>query len=190
MVRSRALRSRADRRRCRASSPSTRTTAPAAAMTLRSWTSPCRCRFRPPTQIWHHRSAALSPLQRSDATASGNWRCSPRSTSTAAKPTSLAATATSGFSTRASRVSEQTGEDVYRDNDLDRGHLVRRLDPAWGPKSAAAVDDTFHFTNCAPQHHEFNAGRTLWLGPRGLRVAERGDGRPQGQRAVRTGARR
>jgi endonuclease G len=61
-------------------------------------------------------------------------------------------------------VSEQTGEDVYRDNDLDRGHLVRRLDPAWGPKSAAAVDDTFHFTNCTPQHHEFNAGRTLWLG--------------------------
>jgi endonuclease G, mitochondrial len=61
-------------------------------------------------------------------------------------------------------LSEQTGEDVYRDNDLDRGHLVRRLDPAWGPQSAAAVDDTFHFTNCAPQHHEFNAGRTLWLG--------------------------
>ena len=59
---------------------------------------------------------------------------------------------------------EQTGEAVYRDNDLDRGHLVRRLDPAWGPQSAAAVDDTFHFTNCAPQHHEFNAGRTLWLG--------------------------
>ena len=61
-------------------------------------------------------------------------------------------------------VDEQTGEDVYRDNDLDRGHLVRRLDPAWGPQSVAAVDDTFHFTNCSPQHHEFNAGRTLWLG--------------------------
>jgi endonuclease G len=61
-------------------------------------------------------------------------------------------------------VTEQTGEDVYRDNDLDRGHLVRRLDPAWGPQSLAAVDDTFHFTNCTPQHHEFNAGRTLWLG--------------------------
>ena len=41
---------------------------------------------------------------------------------------------------------------------------MRRLDPAWGPQSVAAVDDTFHFTNCAPQHHEFNAGRTLWLG--------------------------
>ena len=61
-------------------------------------------------------------------------------------------------------VTEQTGEDVYRDNDLDRGYLVRRLDPAWGPQSLAAVDDTFHFTNCTPQHHEFNAGRTLWLG--------------------------
>ncbi len=61
-------------------------------------------------------------------------------------------------------VGEQTGEDVYRDNDLDRGHLVRRLDPAWGAQSLAAVDDTFHFTNCSPQHHEFNAGRTLWLG--------------------------
>jgi endonuclease G len=60
--------------------------------------------------------------------------------------------------------SEQTGEEVYRDNNLDRGHLVRRLDPAWGPQSAVAVDDTFHLTNCTPQHHEFNAGRTLWLG--------------------------
>jgi endonuclease G len=59
---------------------------------------------------------------------------------------------------------EQTGEEVYRDNDLDRGHLVRRLDPAWGPQSLAAVDDTFHFTNCTPQHHDFNAGQTHWLG--------------------------
>ncbi|WP_223173671.1 DNA/RNA non-specific endonuclease [Georgenia yuyongxinii] len=59
---------------------------------------------------------------------------------------------------------DQTGEDVYRDNPLDRGHLVRRLDPAWGPVAKAANDDTFHFTNCTPQHHEFNAGQTLWLG--------------------------
>jgi endonuclease G len=63
--------------------------------------------------------------------------------------------------------SEQTGEAVYRDNDLDRGHLVRRLDPAWGDSDAiatAANDDTFHFTNASPQHHDFNAGQTLWLG--------------------------
>jgi endonuclease G len=61
---------------------------------------------------------------------------------------------------------EQTGEDVYRDNPLDRGHLVRRLDPAWGADTLAkaANDDTFHFTNAAPQHHDFNAGRTLWAG--------------------------
>ncbi|WP_226437777.1 DNA/RNA non-specific endonuclease [Rhodococcus yananensis] len=59
---------------------------------------------------------------------------------------------------------EQTDEAVYRDNPLDRGHLVRRLDPAWGPSARAANDDTFHFTNCSPQHHDFNAGRTLWSG--------------------------
>jgi endonuclease G len=62
--------------------------------------------------------------------------------------------------------SEQTGEAVYRDNPLDRGHLVRRLDPAWGSEqlAKAANDDTFHFTNATPQHHDFNAGSTLWLG--------------------------
>ena len=62
---------------------------------------------------------------------------------------------------------EQTGEAVYADNPLDRGHLVRRLDPAWGATAAvakAANDDTFHFTNCTPQHRDFNQGRTLWAG--------------------------
>ncbi|WP_020105202.1 DNA/RNA non-specific endonuclease [Nocardia sp. 348MFTsu5.1] len=59
---------------------------------------------------------------------------------------------------------EQTDEALYRDNPLDRGHLVRRLDPAWGPRAKAANDDTFHFTNCTPQHHDFNAGATLWVG--------------------------
>ncbi|HZK05284.1 MAG TPA: DNA/RNA non-specific endonuclease [Actinomycetaceae bacterium] len=58
----------------------------------------------------------------------------------------------------------QTGEEVYAQNDLDRGHLVRRLDPAWGDAAKAANDDTFHFTNSTPQHHAFNAGSTLWLG--------------------------
>ncbi len=44
---------------------------------------------------------------------------------------------------------------------------MRRLDPAWGASDAearAANDDTFNFTNATPQHHEFNAGQTLWLG--------------------------
>jgi endonuclease G, mitochondrial len=62
---------------------------------------------------------------------------------------------------------EQTGEPVYEHNKLDRGHLVRRLDPAWGDSPAVvkiANDDTFHFTNCTPQHKDFNQGSTLWAG--------------------------
>jgi endonuclease G len=62
---------------------------------------------------------------------------------------------------------EQTGEAVYANNDLDRGHLVRRLDPGWGSSLAAAKlanDDTFHFTNCTPQHMGFNQNRTTWAG--------------------------
>jgi endonuclease G, mitochondrial len=62
---------------------------------------------------------------------------------------------------------EQTGEDAYRDNPLDRGHLVRRLDPAWGGSHGEAKrcnDDTFHFTNCSPQHEDFNQNQTTWAG--------------------------
>lgn len=62
---------------------------------------------------------------------------------------------------------EQTGEEVYENNPLDRGHLVRRLDPGWGADLAeakTAADDTFHFTNCTPQHAQFNQNRTTWAG--------------------------
>lgn len=61
---------------------------------------------------------------------------------------------------------EQIGEDLYTSNDFDRGHLVRRLDPAWGSETDAknANDDTFHFTNCSPQHKNFNQGDSLWAG--------------------------
>jgi endonuclease G len=62
---------------------------------------------------------------------------------------------------------EQHGEALYARNDLDRGHLVRRLDPAWGSSRTAAKfanDDTFHFTNCSPQHKNFNQNRTTWAG--------------------------
>ncbi|KDN18078.1 DNA/RNA non-specific endonuclease [Amycolatopsis rifamycinica] len=64
-------------------------------------------------------------------------------------------------------VTEQIGEEIYRDNPLDRGHLVRRLDPAWGetePIAQLGNDDTFHFTNCAPQHKDFNQNKTTWAG--------------------------
>lgn len=56
----------------------------------------------------------------------------------------------------------QTGPEIYAGNPLDRGHLVRREDPVWGRGAATANEDTFHFTNCAPQHEELN--RKTWLG--------------------------
>ncbi len=58
----------------------------------------------------------------------------------------------------------QAGNDLYRDNPLDRGHLVRRLDPAWGEdreEAVKAVDDTFYYTNCSPQHARLN--QRSWL---------------------------
>ncbi|GHG18306.1 DNA/RNA non-specific endonuclease [Streptomyces zaomyceticus] len=61
---------------------------------------------------------------------------------------------------------QQAGDEIYRNNSLDRGHLVRRLDPVWGPSALAvrADADTFHFTNAAPQADVFNQGRQLWQG--------------------------
>jgi endonuclease G len=57
----------------------------------------------------------------------------------------------------------QAGEKLYEDNPLDRGHLVRRADAGWGQTEAEAKlanDDTFHFTNCSPQHSITNQGKT------------------------------
>lgn len=62
--------------------------------------------------------------------------------------------------------SQQVGNDIYRDNSLDKGHLVRRLDPVWGEAAEAnqANADTFHYTNAAPQADVFNQGKKLWAG--------------------------
>ncbi|MCC6382789.1 MAG: DNA/RNA non-specific endonuclease, partial [Dehalococcoidia bacterium] len=52
-------------------------------------------------------------------------------------------------------------------NPFDRGHLTRRLDAQWGTTSNQAKrngDDSFHWTNCSPQHYRFNQGAKLWLG--------------------------
>lgn len=60
----------------------------------------------------------------------------------------------------------QIGNEWYA-KPFDRGHLVRRLDPAWGRTKAIAKtanDDTFHFTNCSPQHAKLNEGKRLWQG--------------------------
>lgn len=66
----------------------------------------------------------------------------------------------------------QAGEDLYAANALDRGHLVRRADAAWGAtakEAKLANDDTFHFTNCSPQHEVTNQGKQK-RAPRGLRL--------------------
>ncbi|MFF8370384.1 DNA/RNA non-specific endonuclease [Streptomyces lydicus] len=60
----------------------------------------------------------------------------------------------------------QMGDDIYVGNSLDKGHLVRRLDPVWGAAAEAnqANADTFHYTNAAPQADVFNQGKELWQG--------------------------
>jgi endonuclease G len=55
----------------------------------------------------------------------------------------------------------QSGPELYSNNDLDRGHLIRRLDPVWGQLAEEANEDTFHFTNCSPQHKNLN--QITWL---------------------------
>jgi endonuclease G, mitochondrial len=62
---------------------------------------------------------------------------------------------------------QQMGDWLYDNNDFDKGHLVRRLDPVWGDtreEALRAEADTFHFTNCAPQHWRFNRRREFWQG--------------------------
>ena len=55
----------------------------------------------------------------------------------------------------------QIGPEFYQSNDIDRGHLVRRRDPNWGVDAVKANEHTFHFTNCSPQHKNFN--QKAWL---------------------------
>lgn len=58
------------------------------------------------------------------------------------------------------------GEDQIQDAELyepakkfDRGHIIRRDDVAWGDTAEIEVfanSDSFHWTNCTPQHEQFN----------------------------------
>jgi endonuclease G len=51
-------------------------------------------------------------------------------------------------------------------NLFDHGHLTRRMDPNWGsPEDAERANaDTYHFTNCTPQHFRFNETTKFWQG--------------------------
>lgn len=59
---------------------------------------------------------------------------------------------------------DQWGDEIYDNNALDRGHMVRREDPIWGSLEIAteANEDTFHFTNSCPQMAGVN--QRTWLG--------------------------
>ncbi len=59
----------------------------------------------------------------------------------------------------------QLGPYVYKNNPLDRGHLVRRIDVVWGDKRTAQIanSDTFHYTNAVPQHSNLNQKKWLDL---------------------------
>ena len=52
-------------------------------------------------------------------------------------------------------------------NPFDRGHLSARNDAQWGETPALSKrngNDSFHWTNCSPQHFLFNQGKKLWEG--------------------------
>ena len=59
---------------------------------------------------------------------------------------------------------EQLGKKLYSaaKSDFDQGHMVRREDPEWGTVtlSKQAGENTFWYTNCAPQHKDLN--RKIW----------------------------
>ncbi len=62
--------------------------------------------------------------------------------------------------------SEQIGQEAF-ERGIDRGHLTRREDTAWGNDVASATlanNDTFHFTNCSLQASPFNQGKDRWQG--------------------------
>lgn len=62
------------------------------------------------------------------------------------------------------KADEQLGKKLYSasKSDFDRGHMVRREDPEWGTPalSKQAGENTFWFTNCAPQHKDLN--QKIW----------------------------
>lgn len=73
--------------------------------------------------------------------------------------------------TRVSKIDKkaQLGKDFYKKqkefeadrtlNPFDQGHLTRRKDLQWGKDDKEAKrngDDSYHYTNCSPQHWQFN----------------------------------
>lgn len=64
------------------------------------------------------------------------------------------------YDPRVPRELQLADPDVYSPaRRVDRGHIVRREDNCWGPAGLPtdhANADTYHWTNCTPQHEAFN----------------------------------
>lgn len=60
------------------------------------------------------------------------------------------------------KAEHQVDNALYASNVLDRGHMVRRRDPGWGEHAQQGEADTFHYTNCVPQHEDLN--QKDWVG--------------------------
>ncbi|MDE1176736.1 MAG: DNA/RNA non-specific endonuclease [Edaphobacter sp.] len=61
---------------------------------------------------------------------------------------------------------EQLTQEAF-ETGIDRGHLTRRDDAAWGATleiATKSTNDTFHFTNCSLQASAFNRGADRWQG--------------------------
>jgi endonuclease G len=54
--------------------------------------------------------------------------------------------------------SVQVGDEIYHNNQIDRGHIARRADLTWGsePEATQANADSMFFTNITPQAADFN----------------------------------
>jgi endonuclease G, mitochondrial len=89
----------------------------------------------------------------------------------------------------------QTGAEFYKKqsafeadralNPFDQGHLTRRSDLQWGASDKTAKrngDDSYHYTNCTPQHWQFNqnsrasAATGVWFRLEDAAVASLADG--------------
>jgi endonuclease G len=65
------------------------------------------------------------------------------------------------------RLDVQVENSYYVSNNFDRGHLTRREDLEFGPSpqdALASAADTCHWTNCTPQHSQFNQNKEVWQG--------------------------
>jgi endonuclease G, mitochondrial len=89
----------------------------------------------------------------------------------------------------------QTGAEFYKKqssfeadrtlNPFDQGHLTRRSDLQWGASDKTAKrngDDSYHYTNCTPQHWQFNqnnrasAATGIWFRLEDAAIASLADG--------------